>query len=135
MTETVDDVVHRVLSTMFTNPDFHQSYNVPYMWYGTAEGKKWGVVVSSTDPPQYPNFILGKLSTERLVRAKSSDKIDEAHVVLAKREGASFRYLGHLTVESLYQQLENVRSIMGRSGLEFWILPSSITGEYDDDPF
>jgi hypothetical protein len=41
VTDTVDDVVHRVLSTMFTNPDFHQSNKFPYMWYGTAEGKKW----------------------------------------------------------------------------------------------
>jgi hypothetical protein len=106
------------------------------MWYGTADGRKWGVAISSKDPPQYPNFILNKISVEHLIKTKKSGKIDKAHVVLAKREGAnSFSYLGHLGAEKVYEDLKDVRPMFGRSGMEFWILPSSITGDDDGDPF
>jgi hypothetical protein len=135
MTDNDDDVVHRVLSTVFTNPNFRQSKFSQFMLYGVEEGKKFGIVISSKDPPQYPSYILNKLSVERLISTKNNGKIDGAFVVLAQREGATFKYLGHLDATSLYQQLQDVRPFFGKSGLEYWILPPSITGEVDGDPF
>lgn len=101
-----DDDVTRVLKTVFTNASFHTSKFSQHLRHGTVEGKKWGVVISSKDPPQYPNFILNKLDTEHLIKTKKAGKIDEAHVVFAQREGSGFTYLGHVDAEKLYQQLQ-----------------------------
>jgi hypothetical protein len=131
-----DDMVSRVHSTMFTNPSFRQSKLSQYMWYGTAEGKKWGVVIASKDPPQYPNFIVNKISIETLIKAKSLGKVDEAHVVLAQRDGANgFTYIGVLDANRLHEQLQDVKTIFTRSGFTLWIVPPSITGSDDGDPF
>jgi hypothetical protein len=87
-------------------------------------------------PATVSNLILNKLDTEMLIKTKKAGKIDKAYAVFALREGAdNYTYLGHRDIEELYQDLQGVRTIMGRSGLEFWILPPGVTGLVDDDPF
>jgi hypothetical protein len=131
-----EDDVTRVLKTVFTSKDWRTAKFSQYLRYATIAGKKWGVVISSKDPPQYQNLILNKIDVGHLIKTKKSGKIDAAYVVFAKREGGVFVYLGHREVEELYPQLEDMRVIFsGKTGMEYWILPSNITGDDDGDPF
>jgi hypothetical protein len=135
--EDEDAVAHRVLSTIFDrNSCFRQSKFSWYLYFGTAENQMWGAVNSSKQPPQYPNFIVNQIDLEKVLSAKRLGKIDKAYVVLSLRiDLNSYTFLGCKKAEEIYEIVKDTTPRMGPSGLYYWLLPSSIIGGVDDDPF
>jgi hypothetical protein len=90
------------------------------LYFAEEESKRIGVVLATLTPP-FDSFALNKAELERLLQAKREEKIDQAFVVAAKRNGAGLEYCGAVEADELSTVLAKQSPITGRFG-DFYVL-------------
>ena len=92
-----------ILKNIFTDPQWKQISR--RLWYAEIDGKKYGAVAATWNP-QFGNYALNCGEMNRTIQAKHRNKIDEAFVVAAMKNGAGLlEYRGAVEAEKLQATL------------------------------
>jgi hypothetical protein len=90
---------------------------------GEAEhdDQKIGIVV--TFPSTQGEFSLNKSANDRALNGLRSDKLDQAFVVQARRQGGHYEVLASINVEELQSLLDMLNIWNGDYGQYWWVPP------------
>jgi len=121
------------LRNIFSDPRWRQIGR--RLWYGedNNDSKKYGAVAATWNA-QFGNYALNCGEMNRTIEAKHRNKIDEAVVVAAMKNGAGLlEYRGAVEAEKLQAMLADKPVRDGQFG-KFWTLePFDL--EDEDTPF